>query len=429
MSPFLKMCSRISGEATVYRYIVVDQKVDNKGVNMLRCTFCNKVWQGTQYYTTKHFTQPHYYKKVSDEALFQIAQKCTHRFEADQVDRVRRYAQEHGLDVPRSGAMGGEAERPAQGVGEGEDTQHSAKGGVARDGEGEGAAEEDEADVELEVGVVEGEGGVTGFDPVTRQRTVDWERRWGKTAVPETACMPGSSKRKDGGADLSATKAGKRLRQQKVTDTYDGEFALQHPGGGPLPVLPSHCEIASMQALEIHRDELAEELEEREDAPDADIPGGSGSLVRFTGLQLTTTTWAVRLCVQGSGPEEVAFAEVPPVIVEDLGSEPLLQTPISGRRSPQDTAGPLDVAELARAAVLDVTRQEDTDPRRPFMPPPPPRSRHQYVHPPAHHPRLTDPGTPVSGRRSPQDTAGPLDVAELARAAVLDVTRQEDTDP
>ncbi|GBG73244.1 hypothetical protein CBR_g12962 [Chara braunii] len=202
-------------KAVVYRYIVVGQKVDNKGVNMLQCTFCNKIWQGTQYYATKHFTQPNYCKKVSDEALFQIAQKCTHRFEIDQVERVRRYAQERGLDVPRFGAMGGEAERPAKGVGEGEDTPHSAEGGVARDGEGGGAAEEDETDVDLEVGVVEGErtprgeGGVPEFDPVALQ-----------------------------------------------------QVALQHPGGGPLPVLPSHSEIASMRAVEIHHTELAEELEE-----------------------------------------------------------------------------------------------------------------------------------------------------------------------
>ncbi|GBG60513.1 hypothetical protein CBR_g5689 [Chara braunii] len=186
--------------AAVYRYIVVGQKVDNKGVIMLRCTFYNKVWQETQYYATKHFTQPNYCKKVSNEALFQIAEKCIYRFEVDQIERVRRYTQERGLDPPRSGAMGGEGECPAQGVGEGEDTQHSAEGGVARDGEGGGAAEEDEMDVDLEVGRAE------------EERTLRGERR--------------------------------------------ARVALQHPGGGPLPVLPSHSEIASMRAVEIHREEF-----------------------------------------------------------------------------------------------------------------------------------------------------------------------------
>ncbi|GBG89687.1 hypothetical protein CBR_g49540 [Chara braunii] len=286
---------------------------------MLRCTFCNKVFQGTQFYATKHFTQQNYCKKVSDDALYQIAQKCTHCFEADQVERVWRFAHERGLDVPRSSAMGGEAEHPTQGVGEGEDTARYAEGGVARYGEGAGAAEEDKADVDLEVGMAEGEqtprgeGGVPKSDPMARQRAVDsldWEQKCGKkpvppemtctpssskSVVPERACTPGSSKRKEGGAHVSATNAGKRLQQQKMTDTYGGEWigqwrkaffrwvyssgiafnafrntpyrdlqqvALRQPGGAPLPVLSSHNEIASMRAVEIHREELAEELEE-----------------------------------------------------------------------------------------------------------------------------------------------------------------------
>ncbi|GBG92621.1 hypothetical protein CBR_g56526 [Chara braunii] len=212
--------------------------------------------------------------------------------------------------------MGGEAERPAQGVGEGEDTERYAEGGVARYGEGADAAEEDEAHVDLEVGVAEGErtprgeGGVPKSDPMAHQRAVDWERRCGKKAVPpETTCTPSSSKsvvpdrastsgslkRKKGGAQLSGTSAGKRLRQQKMTDTYGGEWigewrkaffrwvcssgiafnafrntpywdlqqvALRQPGGAPLPVLPSHSEIADMRTVKIHREQLAEELEE-----------------------------------------------------------------------------------------------------------------------------------------------------------------------
>ncbi|GBG70513.1 hypothetical protein CBR_g6641 [Chara braunii] len=116
--------------------------------------------------------------------------------------------------------------------------------------------------------------------------------------------------------------------------------------------------------------------EEREDAPPADIPGGSSSFVPFTGLQMTTTMRPVRPCVHGSGSGEEAFVQVPPVIVVDLGSEAVLHTPVTGRRAPQDTARLLDFAELAQAAVRDMTWREDTDSSRPRMPPPPPRSRH-----------------------------------------------------
>ncbi|GBG92567.1 hypothetical protein CBR_g56040 [Chara braunii] len=146
-------------------------------------------------------------------------------------------------------------------------------------------------------------------DPMARQRAVDKECKcetkpvppemtctpsFSKNVVPDKACTPGSSKRKEGGAHASATNAGKWLRQQKMTDTYGGEWigqwrkaffrwvyssgiafnafrntpyrdlqqvALRQPGGAPLPVLPSHSEIASMRAVEIHREELAEELE------------------------------------------------------------------------------------------------------------------------------------------------------------------------
>ncbi|GBG81861.1 hypothetical protein CBR_g34044 [Chara braunii] len=258
-------------KGAVYRYMVVGQAVDTRGVRMLRCTFCNKVWQGTQYYATKHFTQPQYCKKVSDEALFDIAHKCTHRFEADQAERVRHYAQERWLDVPRSGAMGGEAEWSGEGVGGGEDTQRWSEGGSVRDGAGAGVAEEGEAGVDREGSMAKGERTVTGegavpeVDPVTRQRTRGWDPVGKRPVPPEIPSTPsssrtpvrdtpGSSKRKDGGADLPATQAGKRLRQQRVT--------LQHPGGGPLPVLPSHSEIASVRAVEIHLQELAEELEE-----------------------------------------------------------------------------------------------------------------------------------------------------------------------
>ncbi|GBG64405.1 hypothetical protein CBR_g44289 [Chara braunii] len=54
------------GPSPVYRYLVVGQKVDNKRVMMLRCTFCNKVFQGPGHET---FQQTNYCKDVNDEAL------------------------------------------------------------------------------------------------------------------------------------------------------------------------------------------------------------------------------------------------------------------------------------------------------------------------------------------------------------------------
>ncbi|GBG80424.1 hypothetical protein CBR_g30889 [Chara braunii] len=174
--------SKVLGrKGAVYRYTVISQAVNTRGQRMLRCTFCNKVWHGTQYYATKHFTQPQYCKKVFDEALFDIAQKCTHRFEADQAERVRHYALEHGLHVPRSGAMGGEAEWSGQGVGGGEDTRRWSEGGAARDGAGAGVAAEGEVGVDREGSMAEGERTTTGegsapaVDPVSLQTTRGWD--------------------------------------------------------------------------------------------------------------------------------------------------------------------------------------------------------------------------------------------------------------
>ncbi|GBG89975.1 hypothetical protein CBR_g50065 [Chara braunii] len=279
----------------VYRYLVVGQKVDNKGVMMLRYTFCNKVFQGTQFQATRHFSQTNYCKDVSDEALYEIGRWTQQKFEADQMERVSRYAAERGLDVPGTGgARGGEAGR------------RSAKGGVGGDG-GHGAADPTlgGGGGETEEGVIHvdrearglGDGGVPEREDVpevyqgTGERLEDWRRRVGKGAATE-----GSSKRKEGGSDPAATPAGKRLRQQKVTDVYDGEWVARHkkallrwlyssgvsfnafrnqawkayqqvlleqPGSFPRAVLPNHCEIASMRAVETHRAELVEELEER----------------------------------------------------------------------------------------------------------------------------------------------------------------------
>ncbi|GBG84423.1 hypothetical protein CBR_g38708 [Chara braunii] len=278
----------------LYRYLVVGQKVNNKGVMMLRCTFCNNVFQGTQFQATRHFLQTNYCKDVSGEALYEIARRTQLKFEADQMERVARYAAERGLDVPGTGgARGGEAgRRPAEG-GVGGDGGHGAAdltlGGGGGDTE-EGVIHVDrEAPGPGEEGVPERED-VPEFYPGTGERLEDWRRRAGKGVGTE-----GSSKRKEGGSDPAATPAGKRLRQQKVTDVYGGEWVARHkkaflrwlyssgvsfnafrnqawkayqqvfleqPGSSPRAVLPNHCEIASMWAVETHRAELAEELEE-----------------------------------------------------------------------------------------------------------------------------------------------------------------------
>ncbi|GBG86498.1 hypothetical protein CBR_g41492 [Chara braunii] len=134
------------GRSPVYRYLVVGQKVNNKGVMMLRCTFCNKVFQGSQFQPTRHFTQTNYCKDVSDEALYEITRRSQQKFESDQMERVARYAAERGVDVPGTGGvMGGEAGRqPVEG----------ALGGVGGDGGG-GDTEEGAIDVDREARAVE----------------------------------------------------------------------------------------------------------------------------------------------------------------------------------------------------------------------------------------------------------------------------------
>ncbi|GBG64381.1 hypothetical protein CBR_g41582 [Chara braunii] len=230
--------------------------------------------------------QTNYCKDVSDEALYEIARRSQQKFESDQMERVARYAAEHGVDVPGTGGVrGGEVGRqPVEG----------ALGGVGRDGGG-GDTEEGAIDVDREARVP-GEKGVPGHEdvpevyPGTGERMEDFLRRAANGPVGE-----GSSKRKEGGTDPVAAPGGKRLRQQKVTDVYGGECVARHkktflrwlyssgvpfnafrnqawkayqqvlleqPGSSPRAVFPSHSEIASMQAVETHREELAEELEE-----------------------------------------------------------------------------------------------------------------------------------------------------------------------
>ncbi|GBG82539.1 hypothetical protein CBR_g34915 [Chara braunii] len=235
---------------------------------MLCCTFCNKVFQGTQFQATRHFSQTNYCKDVSDEALYEIARRTQQKFEADQMERVARYAVEHGLDVPDTGgARGGEAgQRPTEG-GVGGDGGHGAADPTL--GGGGGETEEGVIHVDREArgpgeeGVPERED-VPKFYPGTGGRLEDWRRRAGKRAATE-----GSSKRKEGGSDPAATPAGKRLRHGVSFNAFRNQAwkAYQHvllkqPGSSARAVLPNHYKIASMGAVETHRVELAEELEE-----------------------------------------------------------------------------------------------------------------------------------------------------------------------
>ncbi|GBG78858.1 hypothetical protein CBR_g28083 [Chara braunii] len=211
-----------------------------------------------------------------------------------QMERVVRYAAERGLDVPDTGgARGGEAGRRPVEEGVGGDGEHGAPDHPL--GGGGGDTEEGMIHCEREVrgpgeeGVPEHED-VLEFYSGTGERMEDLRRREGKRPATE-----GSSKRKKGGTDLAATPARKRLRQQKVTDVYGGEWVARHkkaflrwlyssgvsfnaflnqawkayqqvlleqPGSSPRAVLPNHNEIASMWAVETHRAKMAEELEE-----------------------------------------------------------------------------------------------------------------------------------------------------------------------
>ncbi|GBG82111.1 hypothetical protein CBR_g34392 [Chara braunii] len=331
----------------VYRYLVVGQKVDNKGVMMLRCTFCNKVFQGTQFQATRHFLQTNYCKDVSDEALYDIARRTQQKFEADQMERVSRYAAELGLDVPGTGgARGGKAgRRPAEG-GVGGDGGHGAADPTL--GAGGGETEEGVIHVDCEAhgpgdkGVPERED-VPEVYPGTGERLEDWRRREGKGAATE-----GSSKRKEGGSDPAATPAGKRLRQQKVTDVYGGEWVARHkkaflhwlyssgvsfnafhnqawkayqqvlleqPGSSPHAVLPNHCEIASMWAVETHRAELAEELEEEEGGPLAAAVESSMAPAAVSDAMIAAAVEEIAAAAAASELEEMAasvLAEDPP---------------------------------------------------------------------------------------------------------------------
>ncbi|GBG84418.1 hypothetical protein CBR_g38702 [Chara braunii] len=206
----------------VYRYLVVGQKVDNKGVMMLCCTFCNKVFQGTQFQATRHFSQTNYCKDISDEALYEIARRSQQKFEADQMERVARYAAEHGRDVPDTGcARGGEAGR------------RPVEGGVGGDG-WHGAP-----DPTLGGGGGETEEGVIHVDRKARGPSEE--------GVPEQEDVPD-------GVSFNAFRNQAWKAYQQVL--------LEQPGSSPRAVLPNHSEIASMRAVETHRAELAEELEE-----------------------------------------------------------------------------------------------------------------------------------------------------------------------
>ncbi|GBG84017.1 hypothetical protein CBR_g37892 [Chara braunii] len=157
---------------------------------MLHCTFCNKVFQGTQYQATIHFVQINYCKDGIDETLYEIARRSPEKFESGQMKRVGRYAAEHGLDVPRGrGASGGEAR------------QHLVEGGGGGDG-GQGASdrslgggggdmEEDIIHIDHKARGPDEEGfsehqDVPEFRLAIGERMLEWLRRAGKGQVPAT---------------------------------------------------------------------------------------------------------------------------------------------------------------------------------------------------------------------------------------------------
>ncbi|GBG77860.1 hypothetical protein CBR_g25792 [Chara braunii] len=237
---------------------------------MLRCSFCNKVFQGTQFQATRHFSQTNYWKDVSDEALYEIARRTQQKLEADQMERVARYAAECGLDVPGTGgARGGEAGRRSVDGGVGGDGGHGAADPTL--GGGGGETEEGVINVDREARVP-GEEGVSEWEdmpefyPGTGERLEDWRRRAGKGAATE-----GSSKRKEGGSDPLPPQQGRGFANKsgvsfnafrnRAWKAYQ-QVLLEQPGSSPRAVLPNHCEITSMRAVETHRAELAEELEE-----------------------------------------------------------------------------------------------------------------------------------------------------------------------
>ncbi|GBG89268.1 hypothetical protein CBR_g48977 [Chara braunii] len=189
---------------------------------MLRWTFCDEVFQGTQFQATRHFTQTNYCKDVSDEALYEIARQSQQKFEADQMERFARYAAERGLDVPRTGgARGGEAGR------------RPVEGGVGGDG-GHGVP-----DPPLGGGGDETEEGIIHVDREARGP--------GEEGVPEWEDVPD-------GISFNAF-------HNEAWKAYQ-HVLLEQPDSSPRAVLPNHCEIASMRAVETHRAELTEELEE-----------------------------------------------------------------------------------------------------------------------------------------------------------------------
>ncbi|GBG92346.1 hypothetical protein CBR_g55227 [Chara braunii] len=172
----------------VYRYLVVGQKVDNNGVMMLHCTFCNKVFQGALFQATRHFMQTNYCKAVTDEALYEIEKWTQLKSEADQMERISRFAVERGLDVPLAGAAtGGEAAQRPREVGGGGETGHGEPnqplGGRGGGIEGDVITDDREARGTTREGFL-GHEDQPEFDPLTGERIVDWQQRGGKGQQP-----------------------------------------------------------------------------------------------------------------------------------------------------------------------------------------------------------------------------------------------------
>ncbi|GBG67343.1 hypothetical protein CBR_g480 [Chara braunii] len=367
---------------------------------MLLCTFCNKVFQGTQFQATRHFVQTNYCKDVNDEALYEIARRTPQKFESDQMERVARYAAERGLDVPDTGAgRGGEAGRHlveggVRGDGGHDAPDHPLGGGggdtgermenwLRRAGKGfatDGSSKRKEGETDSAVTpagkklrqpkVAEVSGG--------EERMENWLRRAGKGFATD-----GSSKRKEGETDSAVTPAGKKLRQPKVAEVSGGEWVARHkkvclhwlyssgvsfnvfrnqawkayqqvllgqPGGSPRGMLPNHNEIASIRAMETHRAELAEELEE-------------GMLDCQAGLEVEPVRMSTR---RGMTEEEIA-RQVALITRDPIGaSAPPSADAVFGRRAcifrpypKEDNSDEEPVPEVVYDPALRISREID----------------------------------------------------------------------
>ncbi|GBG60009.1 hypothetical protein CBR_g339 [Chara braunii] len=124
--------------------------------------------------------------------------------------------------------------------------------------------------------------------------------------------------------------------------------------------------VVGEDAMEVVAPEVEEGMESGSQPVDEAMEGGEGrsggpgdtpAAAHETQSGLVVPFWGLHLVeAQRSQPAEMAVHGVPPVIIEDLGSEPMVVRPIPRRPAPQEVDHPLDVEELAVASVRDVTQ-------------------------------------------------------------------------